>query len=172
MFIEHLDKALVLESLIPVLEEFEEKIVPSEVKLLPHNRYAEIYAWMYAYEKRLKYRIEEILKNRLGYDHEKTLFGPGGAVSEALSNGFAHGHKKNAELPLYMWVAVSMRGIGLTIQDAGPGFAFEKIFSDYKKGNAFFHIAGNGFSSIASSTALKASYSEDGTRFALLYLFD
>lgn len=171
MFVEHLDKQSLLRHLSPVLEEVSEKIVPAEVELMAHNRYAEKYAWMYASEKRLKYRIEKILNNRLSYEQEKTLFGPGGAVSEALSNGFAHGHKKNADLPLFLWMAVSQKGLGLTIKDSGSGFAFEKIFSDYKKGKTFFHIAGNGFSSTASSEKIKASYSDGGTMFSLLYLF-
>lgn len=171
MFVEELDKTAICQHLLPVLDVFEEKIVPAEVELLPHNRYAEIYGWMYALEKRLKYRIQDVLGNRLNYDQEKVLFGPGGAVSEAFSNAFVHGHKKNALLPLSLWMAVSSKGIGLVIKDSGEGFSFEAILADFTQGKNFFHIAGNGFSSLALSSAVKASYSEEGTSFSLLYLF-
>lgn len=171
MFVAELDKHTIRETLAPLLDEFEENIVPDEVELLPHNKYAEAYSWMYAFEKRLKYRIERILRNRLNYNQQKALFGSGGALSEGVSNAFAHGHKKDGGLPFSLWAAVSVNGIGLAVRDSGTGFCFETILEKFNKGKAFYHIAGNGFSSIASSQAVEACYRENGTVLFLLYRF-
>ena len=54
------------EDIEPVVAAWEEPVVPSQIELLPHSSYSPRYAWMYAFEKRLKYRIEEALGARLG----------------------------------------------------------------------------------------------------------
>ena len=172
MLKKNLDKGAISELLRPVISEFEELVIPEKVELLQNNAYSQNYAWMYSFEKKLKYRIEKLLRNKLTYSQEKILFGPGGAVSEGLSNAFAHGHRKRTDLPISVWAAVSLVGLGFAIEDKGPGFDFEKTLADFQKGSSFFHIAGNGFSLLTASTDFDAWYNVTGNSLFLLYPID
>lgn len=171
MFADVLTQERIAERLHPVLATQAESVVPCRVELLPNNTYALNYAWMYSFEKQLKYRIEELSNKKLSYSQEKTLFGPGGAVSEGLSNAFAHGHKKDPRKAIDIWVCVSRRGLGFTISDQGEGFDYQAILRRYQSGESFYLIAGNGFSNLYNSTELVASYTQAGTRLGILYLF-
>ena len=166
-----LNRDVIIDRLDPVVSTFEIDVVPQQVELLDNNSYAPDYAWMYSFEKRLKYRIQDLLKFRLAYNQEKILFGAGGVFSEGLSNAFVHGHRKNPNLPITVWSAVSRKGLGFAISDQGSGFDFNKIMSDFTKGGNFFHIAGNGFSTLSSSKSVEAGYLEEGTSLCLIYLF-
>ncbi len=169
MFIENLTPEKMESRLQPVITTFEELIVPSKVELLPNNTYAENYAWMYSFEKQLKYKIEGFLKNKFRYNQEKLLFGAGGAVSEGLSNAFVHGHKKDTRKPISIWVCVAKKGLGFAISDTGKGFNYQKILQRYKGGEAFFSIAGNGFSQLYNGEEIDACYDNSGTTLNLLY---
>lgn len=169
MFVENLSQKLIETRLQPVISEFEEIVIPHKVDLLPNNTYSADYAWMYSFEKKLKYRIEGLLKNKFSYTQEKLLFGSGGAVSEGLSNAFVHGHKKDTRLTISVWVCVSKKGLGFSITDTGEGFDYHTIFTQYKSGKTFFSIAGNGFTQLFKSEEISACYLHSGTKLCLLY---
>ncbi len=171
MFKKNLTQEKIEKQLFPVISSFEEHVIPSQVELLPNNTYALNYAWMYSFEKKLKYRIEDLLCYKINYDQEKVLFGTGGAVSEGLSNAFAHGHKKDIDLSILVWVSVSKKGLGFSITDQGSGFDVETILNQYQKGEAFFNIAGNCFPLLFSSKDFFACYQRNGTQLCILYLF-
>jgi len=168
MFQKNLSKQSIVHQLGPVISVFEEKIIPSQVELLNNNHYAENYAWMYSFEKRLKYRIEELLGHKFTYNQERILFGAGGAVSEGMSNGFAHGHKKDKELPFTIWVSVSQKGLGFAITDSGAGFDFDEVYTSFKRGESFYNVAGNGFPLLHNSKEFFACFQKHGTQLCLL----
>jgi len=170
MFEENLSQQTIVQQLQPLITQFEEEIVPIKVELLPNNRYAQNYAWMYSYEKKLKYRIQKHLGFKLIYSQEKVLFGAGGVVSEGLSNAFVHGHKKDRFVPINIWTAVSKKGLGFAITDSGKGFDENSIMKSFKNGGDFFHIAGNGFSLFEASPDFSACYQNGGKTFCILYL--
>ena len=168
MFLENISKEYIMRELSPVISVFEEQVIPSRVELLENNNYTLNYAWMYSYEKRLKYRMEGFLGFKLTFDQEKILFGVGGAFAEGLSNAFVHGHRKDNDLPLNVWVAVSEKGLGFIITDQGQGFDFNEIYMKFKKGISFFKIAGNGFPLLCNSSDIIACYRKHGTQLCLL----
>lgn len=169
MFQDNISKEYIIRELNPVISIFEERVVPNQVELLDNNNYTQNYAWMYSFEKRLKYRIENLLGFKLTYDQERIIFGVGGGVAEGLSNSFVHGHHKNQEQSFNVWVAVSQKGLGFVISDSGPGFDFNDIFTKFKKGKSYFNIAGNGFSLLYNSKDFFACYREHGTQLCLLF---
>ena len=166
-----LSRQYICEYLEPLLDIFEKEVVPGQVELLANNGYSLNYAWMYSFEKRLKYTIEGVLRTKFTYRQERLLFGAGGVFSEGLSNAFAHGHKKKMEIPISVWVAVSKKGLGIAIKDRGKGFDVEEVFGHYRKGKPFFHIAGNGLKALSLSKQIMACYRDNGTQLCLLYSF-
>lgn len=172
MFKENLTKDVIERTLAPVAATFEQTVVPQKVELLPNNTYAPNYAWMYSFEKRLKYRIQDLLGYRLIYNQERILFGAGGAISEAVSNAFVHGHKKDITVPISIWVAVSKKGLGFAISDRGAGFNVDRILQSFKDGDPFYHIAGNGFSLFHKSADFQACYLNNGRELSIVYHFN
>ena len=159
-----------VDALSPVLAQWREQVVPGEVELLPNNRYSPRYAWMFSYEKRLKYRIEALVGRPLG-ELEHHLFGSDGAFSEGLSNAFVHGHRRDPERPLEICCAVGRRGLAFSIRDRGPGFDVARQLELARRGAARYHFAGNGMRVLAESTTIRASYEEEGRRLNLLAPF-
>ena len=169
MFQDDISKEYIIKELNPVIAVFEEQVIPSQVELIDNNNYTQNYAWMYSFEKRLKYRIEKLLDCKLTYDQERIIFGVGGAVAEGLSNSFVHGHHKNENMSFNVWVTVSTKGLGFVITDSGPGFNFNDIYIKFKKGKSYFNIAGNGFSLLNNSNDIYACYRMHGTQLCILY---
>ncbi len=169
MFIDNLTQETIKKHLQPVIAVFEEHIVPNEVELLQNNTYALNYAWMYSFEKRLKYRIQDLLGYKLSYSQEKKLFGTGAAFSEGLSNAFVHGHKKDTRLAMMVWVSVSKKGLGFSITDQGTGFDFDSTLQKYKSGKSFYNIAGNGFPLLFHSQDFLACFQKNGTQLNLVF---
>ncbi len=145
--------------------------VPEEVELLPNNRYAPGYAWMFSYEKRLKHRIEKTLGHPLG-SLERRLFDSDGGLSEGFSNAFVHGNRRNAALPIEVHTAVGRGGLAFSIQDQGAGFDVASTIRAAKRnGRTFFHIAGNGIRSLLTSQRIVVSYSRGGRTLNLMLMF-
>jgi anti-sigma regulatory factor (Ser/Thr protein kinase) len=172
MFQENLTQETIEQQLQPVISVLEETVIPNQVELLQNNTYTLNYAWMYSFEKRLKYRIQDLLGYKLNFNQEKILFGVGGVVSEGLSNAFVHGHKKNPSLPISVWVSASKKGLGFSITDQGTGFDFEAILQSYRDGKSFYHIAGNGFPLLSNSMDFSACFQKNGTQLCLIYHLD
>ncbi len=171
MFDRTLDPDTVKWRLAPLTAEFDDQVIPEQVELLKNNAYAANYAWMYSFEKQLKYRVEAVLGFKLHHVQERVLFGSGGAFSEGLSNAFAHGHAKDTSRVITVWTAVSAKGLGFSITDQGAGFDFDQVMTQFKGKRMFFHIAGNGFSRLHRSPAVHANYRENGRQLCLLFSF-
>lgn len=169
MFQDNLTQETIVQQLRPIISVFEVEVVPDQVELLQNNTYKLNYAWMYSFEKRLKYRIQDLLGFKFSYEQEKILFGVGGVFSEGLSNAFVHGHKKDTSLPITVWVSVSKKGLGFSITDQGKGFDFGTILQSFQEGKSFYHIAGNGFPLLSNSEHFSASFQKNGTQLCLLY---
>ena len=159
-----------VDAISPMVARWRDVVVPGEVDLLPNNRYSPRYAWMFSYEKRLKYRIEELLGRPLG-ELERHMFGSDGAFSEGLSNAFVHGHRRDPKRPLEIRCAVGRRGLAFSIRDQGPGFDVARQLELVRRGAAHYHFAGNGMRVLAESTTILASYEDGGGRLNLMAPF-
>jgi len=155
----------------PVAEQWVDTVVPRDVELLTDHRYSPRYAWMYAYEKRLKRRIEQALGCPLG-PRERGLFGPDGVVSEGLSNAFVHGHRRDGRLPIEVGCAVSPGGIGLTIRDRGAGFDVAATVAKAQSAGAYYHMAGNGLRVFLERDDVLAAFSLGGAQLNLLVTWE
>lgn len=160
-----------VDAVSPMIDQWAEDVVPGSVELLPNNRYSPRYAWMFSYEKRLKYRIEKVIGRPLGA-LERDLFGVDGVFSEALSNAFVHGHGRNPGRSIEIRCAVGRHGLVFSVRDQGPGFAVAKQLELARRGNARYHFAGNGLRALVGSHRIWASYAEDGRRLDLLAPFE
>jgi len=143
-----------------------EEIVPEEVTLLPSNAYSPRYAWMFAFEKRWKYRVEEALGRPLGA-LERLLLGADGAISETLSNAYVHGNRRNALLPISVTTVLGQHSLALRITDQGQGFDVARAIAGLERGSTYFHVAGNGLRALARSSAVTAGFEARGRAVAL-----
>ncbi len=159
-----------VDAISPVVGRWQDVVVPGEVELLPNNRYSPRYAWMFSYEKRLKYRIEELLRRPLK-ELEHHLFGSDGAFSEGLSNAFVHGHRRDPAKALEICCATGRRGLAFSIRDQGPGFDVAHQLELARRGAARYHFAGNGMRVLAESTEIQAAYEEEGRQLDLMVRF-
>jgi hypothetical protein len=164
---EEFDYESARQALQPLMAEWEDRVVPGAVELILDHSYSPIYAWMFAYEKRLKHRLEEFLHLSLR-PWERVLFGSDGAFSEGLSNAFLHGHGRNSDLAITVRVAASPQGVLFSIRDQGPGVDCGPLLVRLKKGGVYYHRAGNGLRILAESPGLRASYSDGGRTLNLL----
>lgn len=166
MIVRHLGLDALCHSLEPVLERWVDAVVPREVEPVPNNLYAATYAWMYAYERRLRDRLERAL----GYPlraAERMLFGTDGVVSEGLSNAFVHGHGRADDLPIEVECRAARRGIGMSIRDRGPGFDVDRVLDSLNKGRGYFRFAGNGLRAFDRNQWVVASWGLEGRELNL-----
>ncbi len=159
-----------VEAIGPVLARWTDDLVPGSVELLPNNRYSPRYAWMFSYEKQLKYRIEDLLGRPLGAV-ERILFSVDGAFSEGLSNAFVHGHGRDPEKVIAITSAVGRNGLAFSLRDGGPGFPVTEHLECARRGAGKFHFAGNGLRVLLNSPVIHASFSEGGRQLNLMVLF-
>jgi len=156
-----------LRRLAPIRADWEDRVVPDEVELLDHFSYRPGYAWMYAYEKDLKRRIEAALDRPLG-SFERTLFGSGGCLSEGLSNAWAHGHRRDGRLAIRVRSVVSRRGLAFAVADQGAGFDVETVLRQAARGSGgFYHFAGNGLRTLLARDDLSFAFRDDGRALLL-----
>lgn len=141
-------------------------VVPAEFPPCPDSHYRPEYDWLFRYER----QIAAFLKPWLGH-HRYELIGEKGILCEALSNAFCHGHGKDPQQPIYVRVVEGDQGLIIQIQDCGPGFDVEKIFSSYRSGKSYYVTAGNGIRLMAESQHFGVYYNARGNTFHLLYLF-
>jgi len=154
----------------PLAATWRDIVVPRDVEILPNFRYSPVYAWMYSYEKRLKYRIEEASGRPLK-GTERRLFGADGVVSEAISNAFVHGNGRRDDLPIEIVTLVGMAGLAFSIRDCGEGFDVRKTISAVARGGAYFKCAGNGLRALNDHDGVVAAYTEGGRVLNLLVLY-
>ena len=145
----------------PVLDQWTDLVVPRDVEIMPNFGYTPDYAWMYSYEKRLKYRIEACSRRPLG-SVERLLFGEDGVFSEAVSNAFVHGNRRRTDLPIEIVTVVGERGLAFSIGDCGDGFDFEATLAAVSRGLVYFKCAGNGLRALNDREDVVASYARGG----------
>lgn len=144
----------------------EEAMIPKECKN-PNSPYKPEYEWLFMYERRLAGVIEPWtahLRNK--------LIGEKGILCEALSNAFCHGHKKDPLVPIDVCVYLGKKGLIVRIKDTGPGFNLSQVKEQFAKGKTYFHMAGNGLRQMIESPDFHIFFTDQGTGFNLMYLFD
>lgn len=149
------------------LHHWSDRVVPNQVEEIGDNRYSPRYAWMFSYEKSLKYRLEAALGQPIG-ELERRLFGADGVVSEALSNAFVHGHRRDPERAITVEVRLGTAGLLLTIRDSGAGFDHRRVTAGYLAGRPSFHVAGNGLRALIDAPDVEACWSDGGRALHLL----
>ena len=144
-----------------------DEVVPRDIA--PHSSatYAPAYAWMFTYERNLRRRIEAVLGHRLGR-LERFLFGPGGVLSEGLSNAFLHGHQRRTDIPITVECAVGSSGLVFVIADRGPGFDVKAALTRLRRGGTYYRIAGNGLRALVASHNVEAGFGDQGRQLILL----
>ena len=145
-----------------VLGEWRDVVVPSEVDCRAANQYSPRYAWMFSYEKRLRDRLQEALGRRLGAV-ERLLFGADGVFSEALSNAFVHGHRRDPDRPIEVTSVVGTRRLAFAVRDTGPGFDIRPVLEGLARGGTYFHNAGNGLRALHQREEVLASFTGGGS---------
>lgn len=161
MIVRDLDFDALCRSLGPVLAQWVDTVVPREVEPVPNNLYAAAYAWMYAYERTLRDRLERTL----GYPlrgAERILFGTDGVVSEGLSNAFVHGHGRADDVPIDVECRAARSGIGMSIRDHGAGFDVDQVLNAQSRGRGYFRFAGNGLRAFDSNPRVVACWGMGG----------
>lgn len=146
---------------------FEDRLIPAKCPPVTNSTYRPEYDWLFAYEREIARRLEPWLK-RFRYE----LIGENGIICEALSNAYYHGHQKDTSLPIYVKGFLGKKGLLLQIQDQGKGFDVSKLYESYRRGKAYFLIAGNGIRHMINSMTFAIFYENNGTAFQLLYFFD
>jgi hypothetical protein len=154
----------------PVVAEWHDQVVPRDVELIADHRYSPRYAWMYAYEKRLKYRIEEARQEPLA-DLEQTLFGADGIFSEALSNAFVHGHRRDPGRAIEITCRVGRHGLVFSIRDSGDGFDVDQTMARMSAAGTYYSYAGNGLRALSTAEGVVASYTDRGRCLHLRILY-
>lgn len=161
----------VLSDLVPMISTHSFEVIPSMMELRENNLYTDEYAWMYAFEKKIIAHIENALGRSMPHKIAKLLFSVGGGFSEAMSNAYLHGNKKNRDRKIEVRLAISNTGFGFSIKDEGSGFDFDEVMNQFSKGKPFFHVAGNGFKILNESEHIHSGFTEGGSRLNLVYFF-
>ncbi len=146
---------------------FDETIIPKTCPCASHSPYLPEYDWLFLFERKLARFLDTWMK-----EHRPELIGSSGIISEALSNAYCHGHKRDTSLPITVKVYQGKRGIMLQIQDAGNGFNSDTIVSKFLDNKNYFYNAGNGIKSMFDSKVFGLFYGNSGTSFHLVYMFD
>jgi hypothetical protein len=168
MVVQELTFADLVVRLGPLAVDWQETVVPARIEALPSNRYRPDYGWMFTFERRLKERIEAAIGRRLERTTELRLFGADGVLSEALSNAFVHGHRRDATRGIAWRCAVAADGLACEVVDGGAGFDVAATVARATAGGTYFHHAGNGLRALIDDDLVEAGWSDGGRRLALL----
>ncbi|MCK4508248.1 MAG: ATP-binding protein [Desulfuromonadales bacterium] len=146
---------------------FDETIVPKTCPRASHCPYLPEYDWLFLFERKLARFLDPWMK-----EHRPELIGSSGIVSEALSNAYCHGHKRDPSLPISVKVYQGEHGVMVQITDTGKGFNIDTMVSNFLVKKNYFHNAGNGIKRMFSSKVFGLFYAGRGTSFHLVYMFD
>lgn len=161
----NLDKGLI--SILNARVIFTETIIPSACSKNSNSIYKPEYEWLFTYERILAGILDPWMAH-LRFE----LIGDKGILCEALSNAFCHGHKKDPTRPIELNVFLGEKGLIIRIKDTGSGFEIDKVMDQYVKGKAYFHMAGNGLKRMIDSSDFHIFFSDNGSGFNLMYLFN
>ena len=148
---------MVLERISPWKLILSWSIVPKEFDTVKHSPYRPGYDWLFTVERKLFRLIEPRI-----LEIDDGLIGPGGVLSEGLSNAYCHGHNRNPSLPIKLDVYDGSVGIVITITDTGMGFDWKNTLDEMVRGKMFFHCAGNGFRIMNKIQHVKINYDNRG----------
>ncbi|WP_035277269.1 ATP-binding protein [Desulforegula conservatrix] len=146
---------------------FTETIIPSDCTKNPNSTYKPEYDWLFTYERIIAGVLDPWMSH-LRFE----LIGDKGIICEALSNAFCHGHKKDPTKPIELNVYLGEKGLIIRIKDTGTGFEIDRVMDRYIKGKAYFHMAGNGLKRMIDSRDFHIFFTDNGTGFNLMYLFN
>lgn len=146
---------------------FDEILVPKALPCTSHSPYHPEYDWLFLFERKLARFLDPWMK-----EHRPELIGSSGIVSEALSNAYCHGHKRDSSLPITVKVYQGEDGLMLQIKDTGNGFNIDAMVSKFLDNKNYFYNAGNGIKSMFNSKVFGLFYGDRGTSFHLVYIFD
>jgi hypothetical protein len=150
----------------PTRVTLEDRLVPAAFPPAPNSPYRAGYDWLYIYERRLARRLASWFESR-----RHDLIGSQGLLSEALSNAFCHGNKRDPQQPIWVSVLTGSKGCLIQIKDAGDGFDVPQTLAHYKAGKAYYSVAGNGLKRMAETQAFGVFFNRSGNALHLLYLF-
>ncbi|MDA8139130.1 MAG: ATP-binding protein [Desulfobacteraceae bacterium] len=145
----------------------EDTIIPNQLSEQPDSPYQPEYNWLYVYERQLFGFLEQWLRP---YRHE--LIGEKGILCEALSNAFCHGHGKDPQKPIVIYIFEGKKGLLIRIKDNGRGFDVQKVFQQFCGNKQYYSTAGNGIRRMAESPRFGIFYDSSGSAFHLLYFYD
>ena len=145
---------------------FEHKVVPRNGPRAGHSPYLPEYDWMFLFERKLMKFLDRRIE-----EHRRELVGPSGLLSEALSNSYCHGNRRDPDLPIYINVFKGDKGLLIKIEDSGDGFNYEETLSKLERGGNYYKLSGNGTKRMMASENFAVFYGESGRTFYLLYLF-
>ncbi len=165
----HFDSSL--EMLAPLGDEWRDSLVPDTMAIVADAPYSSAYAWMYAYERLARRRLAKALGRPLG-GWERRLFGPGGVFSEAASNAFVHGHRRNGGLEIAVRWAVSRKGMAFSIANQGPGFDAKDVLRAFNRRAVYYHVAGNGLRAFVQAPDVVVAFSDCGRELHARVRFD
>lgn len=126
-----------------------EKIIPSQVKLVANNLYKKGYEWLFSYERKLARFLDRWL-----HPYRDELYGSKGIISESLSNAFVHGNKRDMNKEIVIDIHIGTIGLVISIADQGKGFNINALKERHKKGKRYYMLAGNGTHLMFSSKNL------------------
>jgi Histidine kinase-like ATPase domain len=161
MIARHLSFDALCRPLEPLVARWMDAVVPQQVEPVPNNLYSSTYAWMYAYERGFRDRLEHALGRPLGAA-ERVLFGTDGVVSEGLSNAFVHGHGRAENLPIEVECRAAWCAIGVSIRDRGHGFDVDQVLDALSRGRSYYRFAGNGLRALDRNPRVLASWGGGG----------
>jgi hypothetical protein len=143
-----------------------ERVVPAEVERLSHCPYRPEYGWLFTLERRVGRILDQWLSG-----HRRELIGPGGLLSEALSNAYCHGHRRDAAKPMWIRIVVGGDGVLIRIKDSGSGFDYREVARGVIHKRTYFHNAGRGLMRAVTAEHFAVFYTDGGQAFNLFHLY-
>jgi hypothetical protein len=140
-------------------------VMPERIEEPAHSTYVQGYGWLFTYERALARFLSSWLE-----PHRWTLFGNDGIVTEALSNAFCHGNRRDARAPIEVYVYIGDHGLAIRVEDRGQGFDVDKVIArvaNNQKG--YFHNAGNGMQRMHESPDFAIFFDNDGRACNIVY---
>lgn len=142
-----------------------ELVIPAAQPRHPSNVYREEYAWQFGFERRFLRQVRQWLEPQ-----RHDLIGPRGLLSEALSNAYAHGNRRNPELPIEVELVVDVPQYELRVTHFGDGFDVKQVFSRYRCGAHYYNVGGNGLRKFDESPTFRVFFDVTGRTTHLWYV--
>jgi anti-sigma regulatory factor (Ser/Thr protein kinase) len=139
-------------------------VIPASQAHHPSNVYREEYSWQFAVERRLLRQARQWLEPQ-----RHDLIGSRGLLSEALSNAYAHGNRRDPDLPIQVELVVDTPEYELRVTHSGDGFDVSQVFSRYRSGAHYYNVGGNGLRKFDESVSFRVYFDVTGRTVHLWY---